>query len=239
MDIRRSDKDPTDEKNIVKLSHKKFAPESKKKMKWAVNMYCEWRVNHMQKIKVPIEIVRANLDDLYNVTQNDLCYSLSCFIAEVKKVDGSDFPPNFLKEIIVMIQMFLNEKGVYWKLLDGQLVNFQKLCNVIDNLMKEKTVLGLGTHVSSSIILLAQEDKLFFDGILGEETPIKLIKTMVYMMGMHLVLRGGVEHTRLRHPGFNCQISVNVDDKGRKQLIYKENHLTRHFREGWVLDVVL
>lgn len=74
-------------------------------MKWAVNMYCDWRHNQICKIAVPHQIVREDLDDLYNVQQSDLSYSLSCFIGKVKKVDNSDFPPNSLKEIIVIIQM--------------------------------------------------------------------------------------------------------------------------------------
>ena len=82
-------------------------------MKWAVNMYCDWRRERLNKVKAPVEIINANLDDLYNVKQQDLCYTLSRFIGEVKKIDNTDYPPNTLKEIIVMIQMFLNENGVY------------------------------------------------------------------------------------------------------------------------------
>ena len=214
--VRREFKEPVEDSKLIQMSHRKFAPESQKKMKWAVNLYCDWRVNRVQKVSVPIQIVRANLDDLYNVSQDDLCYSLSCFIGEIKKVDKSDYPPNTLKEIIVMIQMFLNEKGVYWKLLDTQCHAFAALRNVVDNLMKERTAAGLGTRVSSSIISLGMEDKLFFQGILGEDTPAKLLKTVIYMLGLHLALRGGVEHTRLRQPGFNCQIVVGwMTGKGR------------------------
>ena len=43
------------------------------------------------------------------------------------------------------------------------------------------------------------------------------------MLGLHLALRGGVEHTRLRRPGFNCQVVVSVDDKGTERLMYKED----------------
>ena len=154
-------KEPTDDKKIVQLSHHNFAPESKKKMKWAVNLYCDWRVNRMSKVNVPLQIVRTNLDDLYNVTQADLCYMLSYFIGEIKKVDSSDYSPNTLKEIIIMIQMFLYEKGVFWKLLDPQSVNFLCLRNVVDNLMKERMSQGLGVRVLSSTVSLAQKDQLF------------------------------------------------------------------------------
>ena len=49
----------------------------------------------------------------------------------------------------------------------------------------------------------------------------------LYMLGLHLALRGGVEHIRLRRPGFNSQIVVNLDDKGREMLLYTEDHLQK------------
>ena len=230
--VRREFKTPTDDCKLVEMSHSNFAPKSKKKMKWAVNMYCDWRVSRLQKVKVPDEIFRGNLDDLYNVGHSDLCYALCCFISEVKKVDKTEYPPNTLKEIIVMIQMFLHEQGVYWKLLDPQCHMFASLHNVVDNLMKERTAQGLGNKISSSIISLAMEGKLFWGGILGEDMPEKLLKTLIYMMGLHLALRRGVKHTHLRRPGFNCQITVNVDDKNRERLVYVEDPLQKTNQGG-------
>ena len=68
-----------------------------------------------------------------------------------------------------MIQMHLNENGVYWKLLDGD--KFKELRNVVDNTMKETYEMGLGGCKSCDIIMHNDEDKLFSAGILGEDTP--------------------------------------------------------------------
>ena len=54
-----------------------------------------------------------------------------------------------------MIQMYLHENGLYWKVLDEPV--FMSLRNVLDNTMKERTAQGLGVVVSSSVILLEQE----------------------------------------------------------------------------------
>ena len=41
------------------------------------------------------------------------------------------------------------------------------------------------------------------------------------MLGMHLALRGGVEHEMLRRPRFNCQIRTEIDeDTGKEMLVY-------------------
>ena len=185
-------------------------------------MYCDWCQNQISKSAIPHQIIRLDLDDLYNVQQSDLCYTLSCLIGEAKKVDNNDFPPNSLREIIVMIKMYLNEHGVCWQLLDQQPVIFQYFGNVVNNLMnlmRQRTAMGL---VANSVILLGQEDKMFESGILGEYNPSTLLKIVIYMLGLHIALRGGVEHTRLHRPGFYPQITVSVDGKGYEILLYCE-----------------
>ena len=160
----------------------------------------------------------------------DLEFCLCRFALEIKKVDGSEYPLNTIREIIIMIQMHLHENNVNWKLLDGEC--FGCLRNVIDNIMKERTANGLGVRQSSSIISLAQEDVMFQKGILGDDKPLVLLKTVIYMLGLHLALRGGVEHSRLRRPGFDCQITVEKDDKNRLRLVYREDQLQKTNQGG-------
>ena len=145
---------------------------------------------------VPIEFTRANLNALFTFNKSDLAFALSYFIRKIKKLNGDEYPPNTLKEIVVMIQMYLHENGLYWKLLDEQV--FINLHNVLDNTMKERTAQGLGVTVSSDVISLEQEMQLFAKGILGDDSPQKLLDTVIYMLGLHLALHGGVEHSRLR-----------------------------------------
>ena len=45
---RRIYKEPEGEMQHEEVSKKKFAPQSKKKIMWAVNMYCDWRRNRIQ-----------------------------------------------------------------------------------------------------------------------------------------------------------------------------------------------
>ena len=89
--------------------------------------------------------------------------------------------------------------------------------------MKERTAQGLGVCHSSSVITLGQEDVMFQKGILGDDCPLTLLKTVIYMLGLHLALQDGVEHTRLHRPGFDCQIAVEKDEKGRMRLCYCED----------------
>ena len=221
-----------DEMNINNMSKKKFAPQSKRKITWAVNKYQEWRRNRLMTPGTSSEVVNANLELINQFSKYDLAYSLARFIHEVRKMDGSEYPPNTVREIIIMIQMYLHECNVFWKLLDQP--EFMGLCNVVDNMMKERHAMGLGVWQSSDIISLKHEDELFRKGILGDESPMQLLRTVVYMIGLHCALRGGVEHNNLRRPGCHSQLCVEFDTRGKECLVYHEDPLQKTNQGGLV-----
>ena len=192
---------------------------------WAVNMYSDWRHNRMSQGYVLKEIIDANLAVLNTFSEHDLCFALSRFIREVKKIDGGEYPSNTIWEIIVMIQMYLHENSIYWKLFDDQ--KFLGLHNVVDNTMKERHSMGLGVRKSSDVISINHEIRLFNQGILANEHAFQLLCTMIYMVGLHCALRGGTKHNVLRQPGCNLQFSVEFDDVGRKRLVFIEDPLQK------------
>ena len=109
-----------------------------------------------------------------------------------------------------MIQMYFAKNSIRWKLLDNP--EFDYLHNVVASTMCERAAMGLSLHQSSDIISLGHKGKLFSSGALGDETCLQLLHTVVYMLGLHLALCGGVEHNRLRHPGCDPQITISCDD---------------------------
>ena len=227
---KREFKEPEDDSRIASVSNKVFAPESQRKIKWAVNLYCEWRRNRIGKAFCPNQIINSNLDLLFQLTQVDLAYSLCRFIREVKKLDGSDYPPNTLREMIVMIQMYLQSNGINWKLLDGY--SFVGLRNVLDNTMKERHAAGLGVRKSSEIITPQIERKLLESGVIGLDDPQKLLNGVIYFLGIYLALRGVAEHNSLRRPGCDPQIKITTDSRGVKCLVYREDPLTKTNQGG-------
>ena len=137
-------------------------------------MYSQWRYERLKQLNVPIQIKKSDLDTLTAFNKSDLCYSLSRFVREIKKIDNSEYLPNMLREIVIMIQMHLHENGVYSKMLDHP--EFVNLHNILDNAMHECTAMGLGVKQSSDVISLASENKLFELGELGDSNPQQLIK---------------------------------------------------------------
>ena len=93
--------------------------------------------------------------------------------------------------------------------------------------MKELHSKGLGVRRSSDVISLSHEDKLFNLGSLGDSSPLQLLRTVIYMVGLHCTLRGGSEHNNLRRVGCNSQLSVERDDMGHERIVYKEDPLQK------------
>ena len=198
---------------------------SGRKIWCGVKLYNEWR-----DYRVPVEIRVADLNTLYSFTEKDFTLRFGMFHKKSKEGRCHEYPPQTLREIIVTIQMCLHENSITWKLLESQ--EFVALRCVVYNIMKERTALGLGVRQSSDIISLAHEDILFASESLGEDTPIQLLRTVIYMIGIHCALRGDVEHQRLRRPGFNSQFSLSVDDRGIESLVYKEDPLQKTNQGG-------
>ena len=228
----REYKSPEVDDTIVEFSRKKFAPQSKHKMKWAIGLYNGWRSNRIFTSWPSMQIVRADLNEVEKLKSDDLCYAMCRFVREIKKINGHEYPPNTIRELVIMVQMYLNERGIYWKLLEHE--GFVNLRNVVDNTMKERHSMGLGVRTSADVISLNHENLLFEKGVLGEENPTKLLKTVIYMIGMHCALRGGMEHSNLRRPGCESQLNISVDNRGVECLVYKEDPLQKTNQGGLV-----
>lgn len=225
----RSFAKPTSEDHLLKLSRKQFASETDKKIRWVVNMYGEWC---KYRNSVPgFDIIKLDLMNVATITKANLVYAATRFLAEVKKMDGSDFPPKTLYEILVTLQFHLETLGFSWKLLDDEA--FKDLRFTLDNLMKVRCRSGLGNNVKQAqVITFQEEDLMWSKGILGVDTPQKLLDTLVYMLGLSCALRAGKEHRALRSLDHNSQFCIKYDDEGYKFLFYREDLCNKTNRGG-------
>ena len=54
----------------------------------------------------------------------------------------------------------------------------------------------------------------------------------MFLLGINAGLRGGLEHKRLRCPGFNPQFNIIVDEDGFKCLQFTEDCKTKNHQGG-------
>ena len=114
---------------------------------------------------------------------------------EIKKLDGSEYPPHTLYGIVIGIQMFLETQGLNWQLINDD--EFKNVRFTVDNLMKLRTSQGLGAVVNQAQILSYNQEEMWQMGLLGMSNPEQLLNTVVFNLGLYLALQAGKEHRAL------------------------------------------
>ncbi len=219
---KQSFKDPRSEDEMKLMSHKKFAQETHKKIQWVVNMYHSWHVaRNRNPDMVPISV---DLDRPETITKQGLSYALCHFITKIKKINGEEYPPKTIYEMVICIQMFLETHGLFWKILDDKDEEFIKLRYTYDNLIKEHAKSGMGSYVKQAQVLSYSDEKfLWQNGFLGTSNPEQLVKTVLFILGLHCALRAGAEHHSLSSIGFRSQLKYFFPDGGEQYILYTED----------------
>ena len=154
-----------------------------------------------------------------------LCY----FIPKVTKVKGEGvYPAKTLYPLVMALKKYLNVNRIPWKLIDDP--HFEDVKNVLDNVMKQCTESNVGTvKRQAELITFDQENDLWRDGYLGEDSPDKLRDTVLFLLGVNLALRAGNEHYMLRRdmPNKASLLSFERDSRGIRCLVYREDTSTK------------
>ena len=125
----------------------------------------------------------------------------------------------YLIHLEVWLQKFyLHSNHVYWILLPKLGGPFVDLNYIVNNLMKDCTCKRVIKH--STPISLKMEQQMWDSRVLGEDTPDKLVETVLFLIGVNFTLCGEEEHKR---HGFNPQIVNHIDDDGYECLKFTDN----------------
>ena len=154
------------------------------------------------------DILSSDIDKPQDLDGGKFCRALCKFVTEIKKHNLDNYPPNSLHEMKCCIQMFLRTKRVMFNLLSEHDPIFGEPYNVVDTVMKQRVADGLGVVKSAMTVSLTMEEEIWPTGVLGEHQPKQLSDTIILLLGLNCVLRGGVEQKRLRRPGFQPRITI-------------------------------
>ena len=156
-------------------------------------------------------VCQADLIDLSTLTKDNLIRAMSYFVPEVVKKNNELYPAASLYQLVVAIQKYLHFNKIPWKLVEGP--EFLDLKIVLDNVMKERTQMGVGStkHIAK-LITYEMENDLWNRGFLGSDTPSKLRTTVFYQLGIKCCHRGVGEHHWLRRdmPNKKSQLSFEA-----------------------------
>ena len=210
------------------LQREKLKKKSEAKMNWGVLAYDRWRCARLKSVTGEEAIEIVDIHDLDNITKPKFIESMCYFIPEVVKKNDELYPGPTLYQMCVAIQKYLNYNKLQWKIVEGP--EFYDLKMVLDNVMKERTAMGVGKGKKiAKLITFEMENDLWNRGFLGSDTPDKLRTTVFYQLGLKCCLRGVGEHYYLRHdvPEKSSQLSFQRDSKGVRCLVYTEDSVTK------------
>ena len=203
--------------SIEHLLKERIPPNTQRKVKWVMGIfnswYGQWRARLTDELKV--------LKEMSEWTNNEINYVLKYFFCEINKVDGTPYPPRTLKEICACIQHHFNY-SLHRSISLFKDNDFCELRQVLDAVMKKGAKEGLiKPKKQAQVISMEAEDKLWMNGTFGDDTPEKLLRTLIYLLGLHLSLRASQEHRDLEY-GEHSQLALNETKAGEKILIYTE-----------------
>ena len=213
--------------NILKQISLKKSTESKSR--WAVKAYNDWRDERLKTFNYDYSIYMADLRNLNELTKPNLQHALCRFVPEVTKTRGiGPFPGQTLYQMVVAIQKHLRVNKLNWDLVEGK--DFADVKIVLDNIMQERTKANIGVvKKQAEVITYEFEEKLWAQGVLGEDSPCKLRHTVLFLIGINLLLRAVDEHYSLRRdmPNKPSQLAVRLNEKGEKCIYYREDSVTK------------
>ncbi len=216
---------------LHELATKKFAPSTEKKIMWAVNLFQSWREERLKSVAPETEIVFSYLT-VKSLSADNLAYSISTFLNKVKRQDGAEFGAKGLYNLVIMLQFYLEKKGLKWKLCDDD--PFLRVRYTLNNLMKKRCANRVSITKSSVLLTYSDEEKMWANSSLGKDEPTKLRNTVMFLLGLSCALRGGQEHRDLS-PGHDCQFTVCSDSStGQWYLRYCEDKKSKTNQGGLV-----
>ena len=207
---------PKSEEEVQQARKARIPKKTQTDTKYCVDIWKNWSIYRNSVVNT--EQVNEDITALDN---NGIQYWMSRFVLEVRKKDGSEYPPNTLHHICCGILRHLRESGRpdidIFK--DSSFADFRA---TLDGEMKRLQSLGIGAKKRQAEPLTEEEEeRLWQTGQLGEHSPQALLDTMLFMHGVYFALRSGQEHRNLRFDP--AQVELIESPGQRAYLRYTED----------------
>jgi hypothetical protein len=161
-------------------------------------------------------VTGVKIAPLVELSESELNHQLTSFIIEVRKKDGSLYTPNSLHHLVAGLVRDLRQNGRNIDIFKDP--GYSTFRASLDAEMIRISREGIGSKKKQAEIITEEEEELLWvQGLLGDETPQRLLDTVVFYNGLYFALRSGLEHRQLRRRP--CQIEVVERPNERPYLL--------------------
>ena len=186
---------PISESDIMRLIDDAIPANTQKTTLWAVRTWKDWATQRKENgDEVPC--------DLEVATNEDINKWLARFVLEVRNQRGECYTGATIYSLCAGLQRHICDVRMANK---GKSLDIYTNCeftyfrSVLDSVLKQLHKQGVGTvKKRAEGISHELEDHLWKSKVLGDDTPQKLLDTLVFCFGLNLALRSGQEHRDLR-----------------------------------------
>ena len=157
-------------------------------------------------------------EDLVKSSKEVVVRVLSYFVHEVRDRNGKPYNRDTLYDLMSSINAYFKQSGVPYSFIDDK--DFFPLKNTLDNKMKDLSAEGLiAPRIQAEPITVKEINIMWERGVLGDDTPERLVDTLLLLNGTLFAMRAVKEQYNLKVG----QINVYYDDDiGEKYLFYEE-----------------
>ena len=178
---------------------KGVVPENTKKNDtWALNTLKEWLQQRNSSSSASEE---ACPEDILSSNDPSLLDKwLSLFTIEVRRKDGTEYPPATIHMLLCGLQRIMrrNNEQPFNIFAKGD-VRFRNFHGTMETVFQELHQKGIGANVKhASEITAEEEDRVWTARVMGDHSPTALLRAVFYLNGVNFSLRGGKEHRDLK-----------------------------------------
>ena len=207
---------PMSDKAVEEAKQAAIPKKTKKDTAWCAKIWNDWSSQRNSS-----SASGEHVPDIANMEITQLQWWMSRFVLEIRKKDGTPYPPESIYHIVCGIMRFvrLNGKPEVDFFRDQAFAEFR---TVLDAEMKRLKAAGIGSRAHKAEPLTPEEEEMLWEkGVLGDHSPQALLNTVFYQNGVNFALRSGNEHRQLRYK--DCQIQVFERPGERPYLQYVED----------------
>ena len=125
-------------------------------------------------------------NDLVDMDNDTINYWMPRFLLEVSKLNGLEYPPNSIYQMICGLQHHLQQSRPGLSLFSSMFAIMQR---TLDAKMKQLRSSGLGVEVKKAESITIEEEEVMWQcGALDDQDPRTLLYTIFYLIGVYFAL---------------------------------------------------